>query len=160
MKSIGRTKMASELDKIAEELQKEVWAGYTEVVIDHAQNPRNVGSIPDADGFASVTGPCGDTMKIWLKVRNGAIKQATFWTDGCGTSIAAGSMVTEMVKGETIATALRTTQQDVLDALGGLPEESVHCALLAANTVKEAAKDYLTIKNEPWKRAYRKTFQL
>ena len=152
--------MASELDKIAEELQKQMWAGYTEVVIDHAQNPRNVGSIPDADGFASVTGPCGDTMEIWLKVRNGAIEQATFWTDGCGTSIAAGSMVTELAKGKTIVNALKITQQDVLDALGGLPEESVHCALLAANTVKEAAKEYLTIKNEPWKRAYRKTFQL
>jgi nitrogen fixation NifU-like protein len=149
--------MASEMDKIAEELQKEVWAGYTEVVIDHAQNPRNVGSIPDADGFASVTGPCGDTMEIWLKVRNGAINQATFRTDGCGTTIAAGSMVTELLKGKTVANALGTTQQGVLDALGGLPEESVHCALLAANTVKEAAKDYLAIRNEPWKRAYRKT---
>jgi len=149
--------MASEMDKIAEELQKEMWAGYTEVVIDHAQNPRNVGSIPDADGFASVTGPCGDTMNIWLKVRNDEIKQAAFLTDGCGTTIAAGSMVTELVKGKTVVNALRTTQQDVLDALGGLPEESVHCALLAANTVKEAAKDYLATKNEPWKRAYRKT---
>jgi nitrogen fixation NifU-like protein len=149
--------MASGMDKIAEELQKEMWSGYTEVVIDHAQNPRNVGSIPDADGFASVTGPCGDTMEIWLKVQNGAIKQATFWTDGCGTSIAAGSMVTELAKGKNIANALRISQQDVLDALGGLPEDSLHCALLAANTVKEAAKDYLATRNEPWKRAYRKT---
>jgi nitrogen fixation NifU-like protein len=144
------------MDKIAEELQREVWADYTEVVIDHAQNPRNVGSISDADGFASVTGPCGDTMDIWLKVRNGEIKQATFWTDGCGTTIAAGSMITEMVRGKTVANALGMTQQDVLDALGGLPEESVHCALLAANTLKGAAKDYLATKNEPWKRAYRK----
>jgi nitrogen fixation NifU-like protein len=148
--------MASEMDKIAEELQKEVWAGYTEVVIDHAQNPRNVGSIPDADGFASVTGPCGDTMEIWLKVRNGAINQATFRTDGCGTTIAAGSMVTELLKGKTVANALGTTQQGVLDALGGLPEESEHCALLAANTLKEAIRDYLAIKKEPWKKDYRK----
>jgi len=148
--------MASELDKIVEELQKEMWAGYSEAVINHAQNPRNVGGIHDADGFASVTGPCGDTMKIWLKVQNGTIKQATFWTDGCGTTIAAGSMVTELAKGKTIANALRISQQDVLDALGGLPEDSLHCALLAANTLKEAAKDYLAIKNEPWKRAYRR----
>ena len=149
--------MGSELDKIAEELQKQMWAGYSEVVIDHAQNPRNVGSIHNADGSASVTGPCGDTMEIWLKVQNGTIRQATFWTDGCGTTIAAGSMVTELVKGKTIANALRISQQDVLDALGGLPEDSLHCALLAANTVKEAAKDYLAMKNEPWKRAYRTT---
>ena len=148
--------MASEMDKIAEELQKEMWSGYTEVVIDHAQNPRNVGSIPDADGFASVTGPCGDTMEIWLKVQNGAIKQATFWTDGCGTSIAAGSMVTELAKDKAITNALRITQQDVLDALGGLPEDSIHCALLAANTLKEAAKDYLALKQEPWKRLYKR----
>jgi nitrogen fixation NifU-like protein len=150
--------MAPDLDKIAEELQKEVWADYSEVVIDHAQNPRNVGILHDADGFASVTGPCGDTMKIWLKVSNSTIKEATFWTDGCGTSIAAGSMVTELAKGKTVACALRITQQDVLDALEGLPEDSIHCALLAANTLKEAAKDYLSNKNEPWKRAYRKTF--
>ena len=149
--------MASDMDKIAEELQKEMLSGYTKVVIDHAQNPRNVGTISDADGFASVTGPCGDTMNIWLKVRNDEIKQATFLTDGCGTTIAAGSMVTELVKGRTVVNALRITQQDVLDALGGLPEESVHCALLVANTVKEAAKDYLAMRNEPWKRAYRKT---
>jgi nitrogen fixation NifU-like protein len=149
--------MASDMDKIAEELQKEMWSGYTEVVIDHAQNPRNVGTIADADGFASVTGTCGDTMNIWLKVRNDEIKQATFLTDGCGTTIAAGSMVTELVKGKTVINALRTTQQDVLGALGELPEESVHCALLAANTVKEAAKDYLATRNEPWKRAYRNT---
>jgi nitrogen fixation NifU-like protein len=148
--------MASEMDKIAEELQKEMWSGYTETVIDHVQNPRNVGSIPNADGFASVTGPCGDTMEIWLKVLDGTIKQATFWTDGCGTTIAAGSMVTELIKGKTVANALGTTQQYVLDALGGLPEDSVHCALLAANTLKEAAKDYLATKNEPWKRAYKR----
>jgi nitrogen fixation NifU-like protein len=150
--------MASELDKIVEELQKEVWAGYSDVVIDHAQNPRNLGNIHDADGFASVTGPCGDTMKIWLKVQNSTIKQATFWTDGCGTTIATGSMVTELIRGKAVANALRMTQQDVLEALGGLPEESVHCALLAVNTLKEAAKDYLANKNEPWKRAYRRTF--
>lgn len=148
--------MASELDKIAEELQKQAWAGYSEIAINHVQNPRNLGTIYDADGFASVTGHCGDTMKIWLKVRNSTIKQATFSTDGCGTTIAAGSMVTELVKGKAIASALRMTQQDVLEALGGLPEESVHCALLAANTLKEAAKDYLAFKNEPWKRPYKR----
>jgi nitrogen fixation NifU-like protein len=144
--------MASELDKIAEELEQEVWAGYTEVVIDHAQNPRNVGSIPHADGVAMVTGPCGDTMEIWLRVRGNVIKEATFWTDGCGTSIAVGSMVTELAKEKTIREATGITQKDVLDALGGLPEESQHCALLAANTLKEAVKDYLACKNEPGKR--------
>ena len=143
--------MASDPDKIAEELQKEAWAGYTEVVIDHAQNPRNVGSIQNADGVAMITGPCGDTMEIWLGVREDVIKEATFWTDGCGTTIAAGSMVTELAKGKTIREAMRITQKDVLDALGGLPEESQHCALLVADTLKEAVKDYLAYENEPGK---------
>ena len=148
--------MSSELDKALEEIQRELWADYTETVIDHAQNPRNVGRIPNADGLAIVTGPCGDTMDIWLKVKDNTIKEITFWTDGCGTSIAAGSMVTEMAKGKSIIQASKIRQQDVLDALGGLPEDSVHCALLAANTLNAAIKDYLAYKNEPWKRAYRK----
>jgi nitrogen fixation NifU-like protein len=148
--------MASELDKLAQDLQKEAWAGYTEVVIDHAQNPRNVGSIPNADGVGMVTGPCGDTMEIWVGVKEEVIKEATFWTNGCGTTIAAGSMVTELAKGKTIGEAMRISQTDVLDALGGLPEESQHFALLASDTLKQAVKDYLTYKNEPWKRAYQK----
>lgn len=113
--------MASELDKLAEEMQKQVLAGYSEIVIDHAQNPRNVGSIPDPDGFAKITGPCGDTMAIWLRVRGDVIEKATFWTDGCGTTIAAGSMVTELVRDKTVADALKITQDTVLQALGGLP---------------------------------------
>ena len=148
--------MTSELDKIAEDLKKEVWAGYTEAVIDHAQNPRNVGSIQDADGSAMVTGLCGDAIEIWLRVREDIIKEAAFWTDGCGTTIAAGSMVTELAKGKTTGEAMRIGQREVLEALGGLPEESRHCALLAADTLKEAVKDYLAYKREPWKRVYQK----
>lgn len=129
---------------------------YSERVIDHFLNPRNLGQIADADGFGSVTGPCGDTMEIWLQVKDGLMSNATFWTDGCGSTIAAGSMVTELVKGRSIIEAQRITPKDILDALGGLPEESQHCALLAADTLKEAIKDYLAFRNEPWKRAYRK----
>ena len=147
--------MASEFDKLEEEIMADMWSTYTKTVVDHALNPRNVGSMTYADGFGRVTGPCGDTMEIWLRVKNGTIAQATFWTDGCGTSIAAGSMVTELVSGKAIAEGLRITQQDVLDALGGLPEDSIHCALLAANTLKKAVRDYLAFRREPWKRAYR-----
>jgi nitrogen fixation NifU-like protein len=127
---------------------------YSHTVIDHVVNPRNVGNIEAADGYASVTGPCGDTMEIWLKVKDGTIVRATFMTDGCGTTIAAGSMVTELVKGKGISQALRTSQEDVLSALGGLPEESEHCALLAANTLKASVRDYLVLMKEPWKRLY------
>ncbi|MFC2039352.1 iron-sulfur cluster assembly scaffold protein [Chloroflexota bacterium] len=147
--------MASEFDELQEHVIADMRSTYTETMIDHAMNPRNIGSIDDADGFASVTGPCGDTMEIWLRVRDDAIKDVAFWTDGCGTTIAAGSMVTELAKDKIVRDALRVGQQDVLDALGGLPEESVHCALLAANTLRRAVKDYLDYQKEPWKRAYR-----
>jgi nitrogen fixation NifU-like protein len=129
---------------------------YSEAVIDHAMNPRNLGEMKEADGFARITGSCGDTMEIWIKVNAGTIVKTSFMTDGCGTSIASGSMVTEMAKGKSVIEAQRTTQDDVLYALGGLPQESEHCALLAANTLKTAIRDYIAMKREPWKRAYRK----
>ena len=129
---------------------------YSETVINHAMNPRNAGVMQDADGFARVTGPCGDTMEIWLKVNGDTIINTSFMTDGCGTTIASGSMVTEMAKGKSVGEAQKISQQDVLDALGGLPDESEHCALLAANTLKAAIRDYIAMKREPWKRAYRK----
>ncbi len=139
-----------------EELIRESMKGvYTETTIDRVVNPRNVGNMQDADGFAEVTGPCGDTMEIRLKVKSGIITNATFLTDGCGTTIATGSMVTEMAKGKSIPEAMKISKEHILNALGGLPEESIHCALLAANTLKEAIKDYLNLKKEPWKRAYR-----
>ena len=148
--------MTSSWEKFEELIKQEMRKVYSETVIDHSMDPRNVGDLDDADGFAKVTGPCGDTMEIWLKVKNGTIADASFLTDGCGTSIASGSMVTEMARGRSIGEARRTSQQDVLSALGGLPEESKHCALLAANTLKEAIRDYLTMKKEPWKKTYRK----
>ena len=122
---------------------------YSETVLDHGRNPRNLGDLEESNAFGIITGPCGDTMAIWLKVEDDKICEASFTTDGCMTSLAAGSMVTELVKGKTIADAQQISQQDVLNALGGLPEESQHCALLAANTLKEAVRDYLALKNEP-----------
>jgi nitrogen fixation NifU-like protein len=148
--------MSSSWEKFEELIKAEMRKVYSEATIDHSMNPRNLGDLEDADGFAKVIGPCGDTMEIWLKVKNGAIRDASFMTDGCGTSVASGSMVTEMAKGKNISEAQEINQQDVLSALGGLPEESEHCALLAANTLKEAIRDYLAIKKEPWTRAYRK----
>jgi nitrogen fixation NifU-like protein len=128
---------------------------YSATVIDHAQHPRNLGSLSNADGFGVVTGSCGDTMELYLRIRNDRILSASFMTDGCGTTIAAGSMVTELAKGKAVSEALKITRDDVLKALGGLPEESQHCAQLAADTLKAALRDYLAYKNEPWRRAYR-----
>jgi len=140
--------MASAFDRLQELTLADAKKIYSETTIEHAQNPRNVGNMNDADGFARVTGPCGNTVEIWLKVENDAIAEATFTTDGCETSIASGSMVTEMAKGKRISEALKISQSDVLSALDGLPEESEHCALLAANTLRKAIKDYLAIKKE------------
>jgi len=148
--------MSSDLEKALEEIQKVMWSDYSEIVIDHAQNPRNMGGIENADGEGTIKGPCGDTMHISLKVKDGNITNAGFQTDGCGTTVASGSMITEMARGKRVAEALKISQQDVLDALGDLPEDSVHCALLASNTLKEAVKDYMSYRNEPWKRTYRK----
>ena len=148
--------MATAWDKFQELVRDEMRKVYSETAIDHAMNPRNVGNMEAADGYASVTGLCGDTMDIWLKVKRDTIVEATFMTDGCGTTIAAGSMVTELAKGKSVSHAVRISQQDVLSAFNGLPEESRHCALLAANTMKAAVRDYLVFKNEPWKRAYRR----
>lgn len=129
---------------------------YSETVIDHAVNPRNLGVMQDFDGFARVTGSCGDTMEVWLKLNSNTITDIAFMTDGCGTSIASGSMITELAKGRSITVAARICQQDILEALEGLPEESQHCALLAANTLKAAIRDCMAIQKEPWKKAYRK----
>jgi nitrogen fixation NifU-like protein len=141
--------------ELEESIMEDMKRVYSEKTIDHFLNPRNLGDIPAPDGFARIRGPCGDTMEICLKVSGDKIVNASFWTDGCGTTIASGSMVTELAKGKSITEALKITQDDVLDALGGLPEDSLHCALLAANTLKEAIKDYMAFKNEPWKRAYK-----
>ena len=151
--------MTQEFHDSFKELEQSIMADmgkvYSEKTIDHFLNPRNLSEIPAPDGFGRLTGPCGDTMEICLKVRDDRVTNTSFWTDGCGPSIASGSMVTEMAKQMNISEAQRISQHDVLAALGGLPEESEHCALLAANTLKEAIKDYVAFKYEPWRRAYR-----
>ncbi|MDD5510070.1 MAG: iron-sulfur cluster assembly scaffold protein [Dehalococcoidales bacterium] len=137
-------------------IESKMREAYSEEVVDHALHPRNLGDMKDADAFGRITGPCGDTMEIWLKVSGDKVTAASFATDGCAATISTGSMVTEMVKGKTVGEVLGISQQDILDALNGLPEGNRHCALLAANTLKKAAKDYLAFRKEPWKRAYRK----
>jgi nitrogen fixation NifU-like protein len=148
--------MTSGWEQFEELIKEQMRKIYSETVIDHAMNPRNLGDMEDADGFARVTGPCGDTMEIWLRAKNGNLIDATFLTDGCGTSVASGSMVTEMAKGKNVTEAQKISQQDVLTALDGLPEESQHCALLAADTLKEAIRNYQAMKKETWKKPYRK----
>jgi len=112
-------------------------------VPDHAQNPRNHGPLNNFNGHARITGHCGDTMEFWISAQNDNIEHIGFTTTGCGTSHAAGSMATCLAKGRSLEEALDIQQKDILDALGGLPKESEHCALLAASTLKEACEDYI-----------------
>jgi len=110
---------------------------------DHAVNPRHHGTLEVFDGHARITGPCGDTMEFWLTVRNDKVDKVSFITDGCGPSLASGSMAACLAEGKRVEDAASLRQQDVLEALGGLPQESEHCALLAANTLKAACLDCL-----------------
>jgi nitrogen fixation NifU-like protein len=142
--------MAEKFDDPFKELEQSIMEDmkrvYSEKTIDHFLNPRNLGEIPAPDGVGKIIGLHGNTMEIYLKVKDGRVMNASFWTDGCGTAIASGSMVTELAKGKSVLEVQRITQQDILDALGGLPEDSLHNAFLAANTLKEAIKDYLASK--------------
>ena len=117
---------------------------YSEKVMDHFSNPRNVGEIMDADGVGTVgNAKCGDIMKIFLKIENGVIKDVKFKTFGCGAAIATSSMATEMIKGKTIKEASELTNKAVAEALDGLPEVKIHCSLLAEEAVKAALDDYI-----------------
>jgi len=118
---------------------------YSEKVVELFMNPKNVGRIEDADGVGKVGNPvCGDVMKIYLKIENGRIVDVKFETFGCAAAIATSSMVTEMVKGKTLEEALKVSNKDVAQALGGLPPHKLHCSLLAEEGVKAAIEDYLS----------------
>ena len=148
--------MTDEFDELEKQIMAAMSKVYTETAIDHAMNPRNSDEIPNPDGFGSATSSCGEAMEIRLKAKDGRITDVAFWTNGCSTTVACGSMATEIIKGKDVTQALATKQSDILEALGGLPEGNHHCALLAANAVKAAVNDYIIIRKEPWKKAYRK----
>ena len=116
---------------------------YSEKVMDHFVNPRNVGEIENPDGVGEVgNARCGDIMKVFLKVENDIIVDVKFKTFGCGAAIATSSMSTELIKGKTIDEALEVTNKSVTDALGGLPPVKMHCSVLAEEAVKKAVEDY------------------
>ncbi len=118
--------------------------GYSEKVMEHFANPRNVGEIKDADGLGKVGNPvCGDLMWIYIKVKDNRLEDVKFKTFGCGAAIATSSMITEMAKGKTLEEALKITRSDVADALDGLPPIKMHCSNLAADGLHAAIKDYL-----------------
>ena len=116
---------------------------YSEKVMDHFRNPRNVGVIEDADGVGEVgNAKCGDIMKIYLKIKDGIIEDVKFETFGCGSAIASSSMATELIKGKPIEEAMTLTNKAVAEALDGLPAHKLHCSVLAEEAIKAALKDY------------------
>ena len=116
---------------------------YSEKVMDHFRNPRNVGLIEDADGVGEVgNAVCGDIMKIYLKIEDGIVSDVKFETFGCGSAIASSSMATELIKGKPLADALKLTNKAVTEALDGLPAHKLHCSFLAEEAIRAAVKDY------------------
>ena len=116
---------------------------YSETVMEHFRNPRNVGVIEDADGVGEVGNvQCGDIMKIYLKINEGIISDVKFETFGCGSAIASSSMATEMIKGKPVAEAMALTNRAVAEALDGLPAHQLHCSVLAEEAIKKALQDY------------------
>ena len=132
--------------KMVEELQKKIEIEeeetYSKAVIREYRNPTNFGFIDKPDASGEIKGPCGDTMKITLKIKNNVIKDACFWTDGCGATIACGNMLTKIIKGKTVKEASDITSGKLTTILGGLPEEHMHCSILAVNTLYNAIENY------------------
>ncbi|MCM1438354.1 MAG: Fe-S cluster assembly scaffold protein NifU [Roseburia sp.] len=127
---------------------------YSEKVMDHFTNPRNVGKLDDADGIGEVgNAKCGDIMKIYIKVQDDIIVDVKFNTFGCGSAIASSSMATEMIKGKPLSQALELTNKAVAEALDGLPAHKMHCSVLAEEAIRAAIKDYYDKNNIAYDKA-------
>ena len=140
-----------DFDEFIEGLQQDIIeeekAIYSKKVIDEYNNPKNAGRMKDPDTHGIISGPCGDTMEIYLKISDDRIVGAMFMTDGCGATIACGSMITTMVMGKDINDIMGLTNKDLINALDGLPEENLHCAALAVNTLHKAIDRYEEMEN-------------
>lgn len=139
--------MSKDLDDFVDDLQNQIYdetrAAYGDVGFERWLKPRYMGRIDNPDGCARVTGPCGDTMEIFLKFENGKVRDASFQTDGCGASAVCGSFAAELAMGKDPDELIEITGESILKVLGGLPEEEQHCAFLAANTLQEALNEYM-----------------
>lgn len=142
------------LEKLQAEIIEDARKHYSEKAIDLWLNPRNFGTITNPQGYAKVGANCGDTIEMFLRIKEDKILEAKFVTEGCGPTLAAGSMATELAIAKTVSEALTINQKMILEHLEGMPKESEHCAQLAVDTLKEALRDYYATKREPWKRNY------
>jgi nitrogen fixation NifU-like protein len=144
--------MANTIEEIVERL-REI---YSDTTIHHILRPHNNKEIRDADGFGVCSSGCGEKMKIWLKIRDNRIWDTGFWTDGCAATIACASMAAMLAEDKTVAEAMKIASRDIAEALENLPEGNLHCAELAAETLRAALRDGLVIQQQPWKKHYRK----
>jgi nitrogen fixation protein NifU and related proteins len=139
--------MSSELDDFVQDLQNKIYdetkEAYGDVAFERWLNPLYMGSIDNPDGYGCVTGSCGDTMQIFLKFENDRIKEASFQTDGCGSSAVCGSFAAEMAIGKNPDEIVAITGEAILEKLGGLPKEDEHCAFLSAESLQEALHEYM-----------------
>lgn len=139
--------MSSDLDDFVQDLQEQIFeetrAAYGDVVFERWRNPIYMGTIDNPDGYACLTGACGDTMQIFLRFENGRVKNASFQTDGCGSSAVCGSFAAEIAIGKNPDELMEITGDAILGKLGGLPEEEKHCAFLAEESLQEALNDYM-----------------
>lgn len=140
-----------DFEKLLEELQQKIEyeeeTTYSKIVIQEYRNPSNFGIIKDPDAIGVVKGSCNDTMKITLRIEKGMVKDACFWTDGCGATIACGSMLTKTIKGKPIEEVINITSDQLTNILGGLPKEHLHCSKLAVDTLQKAIAQYHTRKD-------------
>jgi nitrogen fixation NifU-like protein len=141
-----------DFERLKEKAIEQLRSVYSDITIDMFLRTEDNRRMDSPDGFARITGPCGDTMEIYLKADSGVITDSSFQTDGCNPSKASGGMVAQMAKGKSIAKIKKLTAQDILDALGGLPEESEHCATLAVDTLKAALEDIVRREKAAGKR--------
>jgi len=142
-------KMTDNIDEIAKSLQETVLEGYSPKLKDELLDPKNIGKIEDADSQVSITGVCGDTVELYLTIKDRRINDIKFTTDGCGATIACSSYVTRIAKGKTIEEALRIEPEDVDDYFQGLPEENKHCAKLSVSALKAALNMYENKEQKP-----------
>ena len=143
---MGHREGVTNFDHIVADLQRKITeqerALYSDKVLEEAHNPRNLGRMPEPDAHAIVRGCCGDTMEIYLRLNGERITEIAFMTDGCGSAVACGSMLTRLVQGKSLEEAGRVTPEDLLTALDGLPKENIHCTKLAVNTLREAIANW------------------
>jgi nitrogen fixation NifU-like protein len=144
--------------QLQEEMERDILATYGPTVLEHWKHPQNLGLLKDPDGYARLQGTCGDTMEMSIRIDGDVVKACGFQTDGCGTTVVCGSAATWLATNRTFVDALgAVSSRGILELLGGLPEADVHCAELAAETLRRALADFLAHRKDPRKKGYRKT---